>query len=113
MLHSAVLSQLRVLRATLAGHTARFDQVEAHFDRIDEQLRDIHLVVARALEQGAVYRLSLRHSDDDSPYRSATGKRDLHRHQEDRPGNTREDSLEDRVSDIERRLARVEERLQG
>jgi archaellum component FlaC len=110
---SVVLNQLRELRATLAGHTARFDRVEERVDRIDEQLRDIHLLVARALAPGAANRLGLRNSADESPEGSSTCQGGFDGRPEDRSGNSPEDRLEDRVSDIERRLARVEERLDG
>jgi hypothetical protein len=121
MLHdqnSTVLSQLRELRATLAGHTARLERVEGHVDRIDGQLRDIHLLVARALEPAPASRPRI--PGEDGPEANAT----CQRHSGcpgGHPGDPPEDplqggrggSLEERVSDIEHRLARVEERLDG
>lgn len=113
---SAVINQLRELRATLAGHTARLDRVEEHVVRIDGQLHDIHLLIARALDQGAARdqgaagRLSLSNpGDGESSEGIAVGQRRADGRKEDRA----EDRLEERVSDIERRLARVEDRLDG
>ena len=106
---SAVLNQLRELRATLAGHTARLERVEEHVDQIDGQLRDIHLLIARALEQGAASRLRPLESGGESFVASATSQNGPGGPQDGRP----EDRLEHRVLVIERRLAKVEDRLGG
>jgi hypothetical protein len=52
---SVVLAQLREIRATLAGHSARFDRMEArfaqideHFDQIDKRFDDLHDLVKDA-----------------------------------------------------------------
>jgi hypothetical protein len=107
---SAVAHQLRELRAALAGHTARFDRVEEHVARIDHQLRDIHLLIARALDQGAASRVGLlTPGGAENSEESSVCERRVDSRQEERP----EDRLEQRVSGIERRLARVEDRLDG
>jgi archaellum component FlaC len=111
--NSAVLNQLRELRATLAGHTARLERVEEHVDRIDGQLRDIHLLIARALERDAAGRLGAGNPEDARSEESATPQRSVDRRQQGRPQDRPVDRLEERVTDVERRLAMVEERLEG
>jgi hypothetical protein len=50
-----VLTQLREIRATLAGHSARFDrieerfaQIDERFDQIDKRFDDLHDLVKDA-----------------------------------------------------------------
>src|SRR5262245_14512971 len=109
----AIVNQLRELRATVAGHTARFDRVEAPIGRIDEQLRDIHLLVARALGQGAASRLAPSSSSDVTREGGQACRVGLGRRPEARAEDSSESRLEERVADIEHRLATVEEKLGG
>jgi len=79
--------QLRDIRATLADHSTRFDRLEKGFDR---------LFVRHALGLGATTELKTRELDGRQDQSEARHKR-----------------MDERVSDIERRLARVEEKLDG
>jgi hypothetical protein len=82
-----VLTQLREIRATLAGHTARFDRLERDFNKLQ------HLV-SRALALGT------------------TGEPETGEPEETQEqGETHHKSLDERVSSIEQRVAKIEERL--
>jgi hypothetical protein len=83
---NAVLTQLREIRAALAGHTTRFDRLERDFD-------ELRHLVRRALVL----------------WRAALGNRNSDEHQEQ--GEAHPTSMDERVSHIEQRVAKIEERL--
>jgi hypothetical protein len=85
---NAVLTQLREVRATLAGHTARFDRLERDFN-------ELRRLVKRALVLSTTTELATREPDEN------------HEQGEAHP------SMEERVSSIEQRVAKIEERLGG
>ena len=84
-----VLTQLREIRATLAGHTARFDRLERDF----RELRNL-VNRARVLDTTAA---------------PGTGEPTEDRGQ----GEADHKSMDERVSSIEQRVAKIEERLDG
>jgi hypothetical protein len=84
-----VLGQLREIRATLAGHTVRFD-------RIEKDLNELRHLVKQALTPGAAAAPGTRQADDGREQSEAYRK-----------------SMDERVSSIEQRVAKIEERLDG
>jgi hypothetical protein len=84
-----VLTQLREIRATLAGHTARFDRLERDFNVLRH-------FVNRALVPGTTAVLGTAEPDEDH-----------------RQGGAHHKSLDERVSSIEQRVAKIEDRLDG
>ena len=84
-----VLTQLREIRATLAGHTARFDRLERDF-------RELRNRVNRALPLGTTAELGTGHPSEDREQGEAHHK-----------------SMDERVSSIEQRVAKIEQRLDG
>jgi hypothetical protein len=84
-----VLIQLREMRATLAGHTARFDRLERDF-------KELRHLVNRALVPGTTAELGTGKPDEDHGQGEAHHK-----------------SLDERVSSIEQRVANIEDRLDG
>jgi chromosome segregation ATPase len=84
-----VLGQLREIRATLAGYTVRFD-------RIEKDLDELRHLVKHALVAGATAELRTGELDEGQERSEAH-----HKH------------LDERVSSIEQRVAKIEERLDG
>ena len=85
--YDLVLIQLREIRATLAGHTARFDRLEKGFGEL-RHLANHALVLGTAVE------LRTRELDERQEQGEAHHKR-----------------MDERVSSIEQRVAKIEERL--
>lgn len=84
-----VLTQLREIRATLAGHTARFDRLERDF-------REQRNLVNRACVLDTTAALGTGEPTEDRGQGQADHK-----------------SMDERVSSIEQRVAKIEERLDG
>ena len=84
-----VLNQLREIRATLAGHTLRFDRLEKDFS-------ELRHFVNHALVLGTTAEPRTREPDE-------------HRDQ----GEAHHRRIDERVSSIEQRVAKIEERLDG
>jgi hypothetical protein len=84
-----VLNQLREIRAALAGHTARFDRLEKDFN-------ELRHLVNHVLVPGTTVEPRAREPDEHRNLGEAHHKR-----------------TDERVSSIEQRVARIEERLDG
>jgi hypothetical protein len=84
-----VLIQLREIRATLAGHTARFD-------RLERGLNELRHFVDHALGLSTIAEPGTRELDA--------------RHEQ---GEVHRKGMDERVSSIEQRVAKIEERLDG
>jgi hypothetical protein len=90
-----VLLQLREIRATLAGHSARFDQIDKRFDQLDRRFEDVHALTNHTLMLSTANDLRMR---------------ELDRRYEFSEGEQRR--VADRMDDLERRLSEVERRLE-
>ena len=93
-----VLVQLREIRAKLESIgriEKKLDEHDKRFDRLDEHFEEMRLYVNHALGLGTVNDLKAREID-------ARQKAEAERRRR----------LEDRFDDVERRLARVEEKVE-
>ena len=98
---SLVLAQLREIRATLAGHSARFDriderfvQIDRRFDQLDKRFDDFHALVNHTLGLSTTNYLRLREFDQ--------------RHE---LGEGHQRRMDERMDEIERRLSWVEKKI--
>jgi hypothetical protein len=89
-----VLVQLREIRATLVEHSARFDQIDKRFDQLDKRFEDFHALTSHTLMLGTT---------------NALKSQELERRQEFGEGEQRR--MRDRMDEFERRLARIEDKL--
>jgi tetrahydromethanopterin S-methyltransferase subunit G len=89
-----VLIQLGEIRATLADHSARFDQMDKRFDHLDRRFEDFHALTNHTLMLSTATDLRMR---------------DLDRRYEFGEGEQRR--ITDRMDDFERRLSEVERKL--
>ena len=89
-----VLVQLREIRATLAEHSARFDRMDERFDQLDKRFEDFHALTSHTLTPGTANHLK---------------SQELERRYEFSEGEQRR--LSDRMDDFERRLSKVEDKL--
>jgi hypothetical protein len=88
-----VLAQLREMRAQLQGITAKLEQHDQRFDQIDRRFDDFHLLADHALGLGMV---------NQNRARELEARHDL--------ADTWQQRAEERFDQIERRLAKVEEK---
>lgn len=100
---SLILAQLREIRATLAGHSVRFDRIGEHFaqlderfDQIEKRFDDLNDLVGHVQGLAVAGQLKAR----DLETRHTTGEMWQRR-------------LDERVDQIERRLREIEERSEG
>jgi uncharacterized protein YdcH (DUF465 family) len=84
------LTQLREIRATLAGHTARFDRLERDFN-------ELRHLVHRALVLGTTAEVGTKAPDES--------------HGEAHHESMHHKSIDERITSIEQRVAKIEERL--
>jgi hypothetical protein len=93
-----VLIQLRDIRATLAEHSAQFVRLEQRFcerfDQLDKRFEDFHALTSHTLMLGTSNSLK---------------SQDLERRYEFSEGEQRR--LSQRMDDFERRLSKVEDKL--
>jgi hypothetical protein len=93
-----VLVQLREIRATLAAHSARFDQIEQRFERrfdqLDKRFEEFHELTSHTLRLSTSNDLRMR--DLDRRYEFSEG--------EQRRMTDRMDEFERRLSDLERKI---------
>ncbi len=89
-----VLVQLREIRAILADHTARFDSLERRFGGLEKGFHDMRLFVNHALGLGATAELKGRELD---------ARQDL--------SDAAQTKTDERLSSIEQRVAKLEEKL--
>ena len=92
-LDKLVLAQLREIHATLAEHTAHFDQIDKRFDRIDKRLDDFHFLVNHALGLATKTQLKLRELEARHDATEAWQRR-----------------FHERLDQMERRVRKVEEK---
>jgi chromosome segregation ATPase len=97
---SLVLAQLREIRATLAGHSVRFDrmeerfaQIDERFDQIDKHFDDFHDLVR--LVQGLAMASQVKARELEARHNTAEAW---------------QQRLDERFDQIERRLREVEDR---
>jgi hypothetical protein len=89
-----VLFQLREIRATLAAHSPRFDQIDRRLDQMDKRFEDFHALTSHALNLSTTNYLRMREFDQ--------------RHEMSEGGQQR---IKERMDEFERRLAKVEEKV--
>jgi len=89
-----VLFQLREIRATLAEHSARFDRMDTRFDQLDKRFDDFHALTSHTLMLGTT---------------NALKSQELERRQEFGEGEQRR--IRERMDELERRLSKVEEKI--
>ncbi|HEY1245694.1 MAG TPA: hypothetical protein VGF29_12790 [Hyphomicrobiaceae bacterium] len=94
-----VLLQLREIRATLAGHSSRFDRIEERFgkidkrfDRIDKRFDEFHLLVGYTLSVSQTSYLKVQEFEQRHELSEGEQRR-----------------MSDRMEDVERRLSNLEE----
>jgi uncharacterized coiled-coil protein SlyX len=97
-----VLVHLREIRATLAEHSTRFDRMDERFAQIDERFAQVdrrfdemRLLLGHTI--GLSTTANLRSQEFDRRYEFSEGE---------------QRSLSERVADLERRLAKVEEKTE-
>jgi tetrahydromethanopterin S-methyltransferase subunit G len=87
-----VLVQLREIRATQGEHTALFGQLEKRLEEMDRRFEDFHTVASHTLMLSTT---------------NSVRQRELEQRQGFSEGEHR--SLRERVDELERRIAKVEE----
>jgi hypothetical protein len=87
-----VLVQLREIRATLAEHSARFDRIDERFAQMDRRFDEMRLLLGHTI--GVATTAYVRSQEIDRRYELSEGE---------------QRSLRDRVDQLERRVAKVEE----
>ena len=87
-----VLAQLREIRATQAEHSARFAQIDKRFDDVDKRFDEMRLLLGHTI--GLSTTAYLRSQEFDRRYEFSEGE---------------QRSLSERVGELERRLAKVED----
>ena len=104
-----VLVQLREIRATLAEHSKqleRFDQVDKRFDKLDKRFEDFRAVTSHTLTLSTANDLRMREFDQRHEFSEGQQLRIT-----GRPDDF-EQRMTMRMNEFERRLARVEDKLE-
>jgi hypothetical protein len=89
-----VLVQLREIRATQVEHSARFDRIDKGLGQMDKRFEDFHALTSHTLNLSTTNYLRMREFDQ--------------RH-EMSEGEQR--GIKERMDELERRLAKVEEKI--
>jgi hypothetical protein len=89
-----VLVQLREIRATLAGHSERFDRIDQRLDKMDRRFEDFHALTSHTLNLNTANHLRMREFEQRHEFSEGEQRR-----------------MTERMDDFERRLFRVEDKI--
>jgi hypothetical protein len=88
------LIQLREIRASQAEHSTRFDQIDKRLDQMDKRFEDFHALTSHTLNLSTTNYLRMR--EFDQRYEMSEGE---------------QQRIRERMDEFERRLAKVEKKI--